>query len=153
MTTNFKESFSFILANEARALASCELRGNPLCNPFTWNHFKKDCCTFTQPCGIGEGQCLHDRECRANLVCGRNNCYHILGFPNNTNCCKPPGANDPGTLLLTHIGYFINWQKNHWNRLLIRYVSQRFSEWWMVNVGWVEPMRHWYYKKIQIQGV
>ena len=94
--------FNRILANEARALASCELRGNPNCNPFTWNHFKKDCCTFTQPCGIGEGECQHDRECRANLVCGKNNCYHILGFPNNTNCCKPPGANDPGTLFPTH---------------------------------------------------
>ena len=51
------------------------------CNP-TNNDYQ--CCTTTNPCVFGEGDCDSDDECDGNLVCGTDNC----GAGNsNMDCC------------------------------------------------------------------
>lgn len=34
----------------------------------------RHCCSKKSPCGLGQGDCDHDRDCSGDLVCGRNNC-------------------------------------------------------------------------------
>ena len=41
------------------------------------------CCSSSNQCGIGEGDCDNDSECSGNLVCGTDNCGS--NFPNGTN--------------------------------------------------------------------
>ena len=53
---------------------------------------KWSCCTDTNPCGIGEGDCDKDSHCAGNLICGTkednsNNCP--AGFW-NMDCCIAP---------------------------------------------------------------
>ena len=45
------------------------------------------CCTSTNQCGIGEGDCDTDSDCSGNLKCGTNNCDTALGFPSAMDCC------------------------------------------------------------------
>ena len=40
----------------------------------------KDCCTSSNPCGVGEGDCDNDNECQSGLKCGTDNCPAYLGF-------------------------------------------------------------------------
>ena len=48
----------------------------------------KDCCTESSPCDEGQGDCDNDKECKGNLVCGKNNCDN-LKFPwRGTDCCE-----------------------------------------------------------------
>ena len=50
------------------------------------------CCTSTNQCGEGEGDCNSDDDCFGNLKCGEgngydNNCDTALGFGSESDCC------------------------------------------------------------------
>ena len=32
------------------------------------------CCTSSNKCNVGEGDCDHDSDCVGDLICGANNC-------------------------------------------------------------------------------
>ena len=52
------------------------------------------CCTATNPCGLGEGDCDTDDECGAGLRCGTDNCHSDFGWASKygvvgaTDCCE-----------------------------------------------------------------
>ena len=47
------------------------------------------CCTTSNTCKIGEGDCDSDSECTGNLVCGTDNCLSIFGHsPSDFDCCE-----------------------------------------------------------------
>ena len=54
----------------------------------------KACCSISNPCFEGQGDCDDDSECLGNLVCGSENCDNSK-FPSiSTDCCEsvpPPG--------------------------------------------------------------
>ena len=54
-----------------------------------------DCCTSSHQCGVGEGDCDSDADCKGNLKCGQDNCDTSLGFPSDYDCCYEP-TNPPG---------------------------------------------------------
>ena len=45
------------------------------------------CCTSSDPCGAGEGDCDKDADCIGSLRCGVDNCDASLGFPGSYDCC------------------------------------------------------------------
>ena len=50
------------------------------------------CCTSSNQCGEGEGDCDSDADCSGNLKCGQGsgndgNCDTSLGFPATYDCC------------------------------------------------------------------
>ena len=50
------------------------------------------CCTSSNPCGEGEGDCDSDEDCKDGLKCGQgsghdNNCDNTLVFPADYDCC------------------------------------------------------------------
>merc|ERR1719347_2195256 len=49
-------------------------------------------CTSSDRCGEGEGDCDTDRDCRAGLICGDNNCRDIHGYQatKEADCCVRP---------------------------------------------------------------
>ena len=49
------------------------------------------CCTISNPCGEGKGDCDNDSHCKANLKCGNDNCNTTLGFHPEMDCCYEPG--------------------------------------------------------------
>ena len=61
--------------------------GNSLCE--FGSHFQiQECCSASNQCGEGQGDCDKDSECLGNLVCGRDNCDESK-FPNDeTDCCR-----------------------------------------------------------------
>ena len=51
----------------------------------------KGCCTRERPCGLGEGDCDRDSDCRGGLKCGYGNCARFR--PDNyhrADCCYDP---------------------------------------------------------------
>ena len=55
-----------------------------------------ECCTSSDQCGEGDGDCDSDAECNGSLKCGQSNglddnCDTSLGFPANYDCCYEPG--------------------------------------------------------------
>merc|ERR1711936_1071771 len=64
------------------------------------NYSGKRCCTPSQPCGLGEGDCdgpldggVNDghRGCQGDLVCGSNNCKKFGAyFHEKDDCCDLP---------------------------------------------------------------
>ena len=46
-----------------------------------------DCCTESNPCGAGEGDCDKDSQCIGNLRCGVDNCDTSLAFTGTYDCC------------------------------------------------------------------
>ena len=54
-----------------------------------------ECCTTTNKCGVGEGDCDSDTECYGSLKCGTDNCVgmwgSIVGFAASSDCCFDPG--------------------------------------------------------------
>ena len=60
------------------------------------------CCSISNQCGVGEGDCDNDNECLGNLKCGQgngldDNCDTSLGFGSNYDCCYDP---NPGGSLV-----------------------------------------------------
>lgn len=45
------------------------------------------CCSSSNKCGEGHGDCDYDYDCKAGLVCGENNCLGSA-FSSNDDCCK-----------------------------------------------------------------
>ena len=52
------------------------------------------CCTSSNKCGVGEGDCDMDADCIGSLKCGVDNCDTSLGFPGNYDCCFNPSCAD-----------------------------------------------------------
>ena len=53
------------------------------------------CCTGSNQCGEGEGDCDSDTDCFGNLKCGQgsgkdDNCDASLGFRDDFDCCYDP---------------------------------------------------------------
>merc|ERR1711874_249205 len=47
-----------------------------------------DCCTSSDPCGTGEGECKSDSDCETGLMCGYHNCKkRSQWWDRNKNCC------------------------------------------------------------------
>ena len=59
------------------------------------------CCTSSNPCGLGEGDCDDDSECSGSLICGGpngnegDNCDTSLGFESAWDCCVYPTPTTP----------------------------------------------------------
>jgi len=51
-----------------------------------------NCCTSSNQCGVGEGDCDDDNDCKEDLVCGQNNCQTGMGgnFEGDDDCCENP---------------------------------------------------------------
>lgn len=50
------------------------------------------CCTTTNPCNVGGGDCDYDGECADGLSCGTNNCLQDFSIPGSgwsgsADCC------------------------------------------------------------------
>ena len=49
------------------------------------------CCSSSNKCGVGEGDCDVDDDCQADLKCGTDNCrLGENGFPSFYDCCYVP---------------------------------------------------------------
>ena len=60
------------------------------CNGVTGTFWS--CCSESNKCKIGEGDCNDNNECEGSLVCGHNNClrdYSVNGskWDANADCC------------------------------------------------------------------
>merc|ERR1712212_76517 len=55
----------------------------------TWDRSKSwSCCTSSNRCGVGEGDCDHDSDCQDGLICGRDNCpRYLAGAHRQADCC------------------------------------------------------------------
>ena len=76
----------------------------------------EDFCSTDDPCGLDEGHCEWNSECRNDLSCGFRNCPNGL---NETDCCEPkgkyftPGARASKTAYIQH-------QSLHWQKILVQ---------------------------------
>merc|ERR1712110_779379 len=50
------------------------------------------CCSSSNQCGVGEGDCDYDIDCSGNLKCGTNNCDTSKGFGSGYDCCFDSGC-------------------------------------------------------------
>ena len=54
------------------------------------------CCTKDKPCGLGEGDCDYDSDCKNDLKCGKDNCKKCEKgtdcglFDDTDDCCIQP---------------------------------------------------------------
>ena len=48
------------------------------------------CCSSSNKCLEGEGDCDDNNDCIENLQCGHNNCDKGLGFDSDSDCCYDP---------------------------------------------------------------
>ena len=46
-----------------------------------------NCCTLSDKCDEGQGDCLTDKGCLEGLRCGTDNCNASLGLPDHADCC------------------------------------------------------------------
>ena len=84
----------------------------PQCNGGTWEEMHT-CCTQSSPCGLGQGDCDLDTDCKNDLICGGmgggngNNCMKLCencpGFYQGSECCREPGMYHKSLLMI----YFI----------------------------------------------
>ena len=51
----------------------------------------KHCCTSGKPCGLAQGDCDRDSECKGDLVCGKNNCGSAFSW-RFADCCEDPAG-------------------------------------------------------------
>ena len=58
--------------------------GNP-CNG------EDDCCKEKNPCGEAEGDCDSNKDCKAGLTCGEDNCGGKSPFSKDSDCCYKGG--------------------------------------------------------------
>ena len=55
------------------------------------NKGDEDFCTIDEPCGVDEGDCDGNDDCRNDLVCGSDNCPDSQGNSTTTDCCEHKG--------------------------------------------------------------
>ena len=48
------------------------------------------CCSSSNQCFAGEGDCDDNVDCKGNLKCGEDNCNPALGFGSEFDCCYDP---------------------------------------------------------------
>merc|ERR1711902_488099 len=53
------------------------------------------CCSSTNKCGEGEGDCDSDAECQSGLICGKDNCVGS-SFLTGEDCCTKPTSSGSG---------------------------------------------------------
>ena len=47
-----------------------------------------NCCTSSNPCALGQGDCDSDSQCAGDLVCGTDNCINFDStWPSTSDCC------------------------------------------------------------------
>jgi len=51
------------------------------------------CCRPMHQCGVGEGDCDSDRDCKGSLKCGKDNCVSGRKFTKMSDCCYDPKPN------------------------------------------------------------
>jgi len=76
--------------NGAMYAADCCISAGPTCDGSTnaWS-----CCSSTNKCGEGEGDCDSDSECQSGLVCGTDNCQSFIpGAHYQADCCAKPAV-------------------------------------------------------------
>ena len=83
-------AFSFFLANPNACGGggiTTTAAPTPGCNASTND---KNCCTSSNPCSIGEGDCDKNSHCAGNLVCGKNNCkqFDSAWSDASFDCCE-----------------------------------------------------------------
>ena len=58
-----------------------------------WDGHDWECCSANRKCGLGEGDCDSDDQCKGDLVCGTDNCSaFISGADQEADCCVKPGS-------------------------------------------------------------
>jgi len=68
-----------------RTADCCMKRGNKSCYK---GRTDRDCCTSSNKCGIGGGDCDSDSDCESGLVCGTNNCRSFNNEASSSaDCC------------------------------------------------------------------
>merc|ERR1711915_674333 len=72
----------FVHANNGDESGTCPKL--PDCNG---SHDQHSCCTSTNKCGKGGGDCDSDNDCEAGLKCGTNNCKSFNPSADPTNDC------------------------------------------------------------------
>merc|ERR1711962_1570721 len=74
----------------AHNAADCCIKAGPTCDGSAnaWS-----CCSSTNKCGEGEGDCDNDNECQSGLVCGKDNCQSFIpGANSQADCCVKPAV-------------------------------------------------------------
>ena len=61
-------------------------------------------CSTSEPCGIHEGDCDDDDECKDGLKCGNSNCPISFGFGPEVDCCSLHGGEGDFDFLSIHDG-------------------------------------------------
>jgi hypothetical protein len=75
-----------ISSNDAElSIISNDVADATRCTASDWSY---SCCTDSNPCSLGKGDCNGDSECGGDLVCGTNNCLREFGFGDSgLDCC------------------------------------------------------------------
>ena len=60
------------------------------CHHGFYGYGSGECCTESNQCGVGEGDCDEDIDCFGDLKCGNDNCDPYLGFSDSHDCCFNP---------------------------------------------------------------
>ena len=63
-----------------------------LCSELVCRGEDDNCCTTSDPCGEGEGDCDDDFDCQVGLICGNSNCKNKTGYQwdPTDDCCYNP---------------------------------------------------------------
>ena len=78
----------------------------------------EDFCSTDDPCGLDEGHCDWNSECRNDLSCGFRNCPNGL---NETDCCEPKGKYFTPGARASKTAY-IQPQSLHWQKIPFSWV-------------------------------
>ena len=75
-----------ISSNDAEiSIISNDVAEATRCTAADWSY---SCCTTSNPCSLGKGDCNSDSECGGDLICGKNNCLREFGFGDSgLDCC------------------------------------------------------------------
>jgi len=88
------------LAQGSRVNSSTAVTAAMITTPFPIGKCRgdKSCCTSSNPCGEGEGDCDKNHDCKGKLLCGINNCKRSKypTFSKSDDCCYDP-AKECGT--------------------------------------------------------
>jgi len=78
---------------------------------FNWTSDNTDaktwaCCTSSEPCGLFEGDCDNDDECKGNFKCGeKHNCLDLnpgSSFSPGADCCYDPNNSTQGFTMIKY---------------------------------------------------